>query len=634
MKTVKLLVCYHKPDTLLKDEILTPIHLGRALAKKQMAPDDPKLKWLLENMIGDDTGDNISELNRSYNELTSLYWAWKNYDKLGSPDFIGLMHYRRHFVLNEGEIKVYEIPDMESEHYFDALNYSPEKLLKELEGCDFVCHLGKVNGIYKHYLANHRIEDMELALDILKKMFPNYSKIADEYMKQDIGNFCNMFIFPKEMFFEYCEFIFGILEEFRQRTDISEKRFFISERLTGIFIYEKMKQGLKYKVFPINFVCEKINIPIAYPLTNDNGFSLTVSMVSALENADKNTSFTFYLMHDKSVGQNVKDKFNQIVKLYPQCQIEFIESEQEPEYYPLEISELLPKINKLIYFNEKAIAMHDLGEFYRTCNVDDYYISGVPETYATNESENRKLVGDIFMLNCRFLRNHRIWEKARDFVNRRPAMQIINDLCANQIGYFADWFVTCAGEEIMYDRVIRAKYKNRGQYQLEATWRPVLYFGKNAPWLNIQGLYSNFWWNYAVKTPMLFKFPYVDIEKAIELLNEQQRELNHIEDINRRSCADDIKKILPDDSYNPMTVYAGESNAAAKMYANYKASLASLDDYEYPAVPKAATPDPVPAPVAENDGSALPMGYRIKRYYKQFGIKKTVKRAFEKLGGK
>lgn len=54
-------------------------------------------------MIGDDTGDNISALNDSYNEMTALYWAWKNYDKLGNPDYIGLMHYRRHFVLNEGK---------------------------------------------------------------------------------------------------------------------------------------------------------------------------------------------------------------------------------------------------------------------------------------------------------------------------------------------------------------------------------------------------------------------------------------------------------------------------------------------------------------------------------------------------
>lgn len=58
-------------------------------------------EWMCGNMIGDDTGDNISHLNRYFCELTGIYWAWKNYDKLGNPDYIGFMHYRRHFIFNE-----------------------------------------------------------------------------------------------------------------------------------------------------------------------------------------------------------------------------------------------------------------------------------------------------------------------------------------------------------------------------------------------------------------------------------------------------------------------------------------------------------------------------------------------------
>lgn len=53
---VKLLICYHKPATLFQDEILTPIHVGRANARKRMDADNPNLKWLMDNMIGDDTG--------------------------------------------------------------------------------------------------------------------------------------------------------------------------------------------------------------------------------------------------------------------------------------------------------------------------------------------------------------------------------------------------------------------------------------------------------------------------------------------------------------------------------------------------------------------------------------------------
>ncbi len=66
-KTIKILVGYHKPAVLIKNDIFEPIHLGRALATE--ASEDGKMsdmdyQWMLDNMIGDDTGDNISELNR------------------------------------------------------------------------------------------------------------------------------------------------------------------------------------------------------------------------------------------------------------------------------------------------------------------------------------------------------------------------------------------------------------------------------------------------------------------------------------------------------------------------------------------------------------------------------------------
>lgn len=628
-KTAKLLICYHKPDTLIKDEIFTPIHVGRALAKQRMDADDPKLKWLLENMIGDDTGENISLKNGSYNELTSLYWAWKNYGELGDPDYIGLMHYRRHFVLKEGEVKVYGINEMDSPHYFDYLNYSPEKLLELLEECDFACHLGRVDGIYKHYLANHRAEDMELVLDILSEKYPQYSGVVKEYMAQDIGNFCNMFIFPKKMFFEYCEFIFSILEEFSRRTDVSEKRFFISERLTGIFIFDKMKKGLKYKVLPINFVAEKINIPVAYPLREDNLYAVLLSVISALENADKYTSFTFYMMHGADIGESVKEKFNSVCEKYSFCKFEFIESELPAEYYPIEISERVPKINKLIWFNERAVAMHDLAEFFRTCSVDDYYISGIPETYAMNDSGKRRLSEGVYVLNCARFRKYKIYENALGMIGGRSCVEILNALCKNNIGYFAEWFITLAGNTELYGHTIVSKGKNRGYTQLEATWKPVLYFGENEPWTNIQGVYSNFWWNYTAKTPFVFPFP--KMHGADELLKKQADEIGYFDTVTKYDVPDKVKGLFPDSGYNRLSVEMAGDKTAQRKYEEYSAKAERLCGFRFD-TEKIDVRRLRPRKNISEDN--LTMTYKIKRFYKKFGLKRSVKRVFEKVAGK
>lgn len=75
MSDIKILIACHKDTALLDSKILTPIHVGAAKADRRF-----------EQMLSDDTGDQISAKNPMYCELTAQYWAWKNLE----ADYYGL----------------------------------------------------------------------------------------------------------------------------------------------------------------------------------------------------------------------------------------------------------------------------------------------------------------------------------------------------------------------------------------------------------------------------------------------------------------------------------------------------------------------------------------------------------------
>ena len=527
MKNVKLLICYHKPATLFKDEIFTPIHVGRANARKKATPGDKNYQWLLDNMIGDDTGENISDRNGCYNEMTSLYWAWKNYDKLGNPDYIGLMHYRRHFVFREDEKIVYNIENFDEESYLREINYSPEKVYNMLEGCDFITHIGKVINVYNHYIENHRQEDLDLAVDIMLEKYPEYKEITKEYFAGDYSNFCNMFIMNKKLFFQYCEWIFDILEEFEKRVDVSEKRFFISERLTGIFIAKLMAdKSLKYKVLPISFIEDPVKIPIAMPVSKEKLFQVATTMTSILEAAKGYNQFQFYLLNNSHLEADERQKFNEFEKKYPYCKIEFIDTDVKEEFYPLYVSEALPGINKCIYMSENIVALQDLGEFYRICSTDDYYAVGTSLKDYDVKAQKKELSSYILVLNCGRLRQHKMWKNSEKDINTgKQGMEIFNRFCENQIGYIPWYFVTRDRERDAKNSILHAS-QTRGDIQLQATWRALLVYDEIEPWIDSQGVYSIFWWDNAVKVPPVFGFMAPNSRAIKVLYTKQQKEIN------------------------------------------------------------------------------------------------------------
>ena len=217
-KSVKILIAYHKPYRLIKNDIFVPIHVGRDVAFKQSKDgiiSESDYNWLLENCIGDNTGDNISILNRNFCELTATYWAWKNYDKLDNPDYIGLMHYRTFFDIFSDSLNLLDF----------NIGYNNNFLIKILSKYDGIisktlnrktdfdkspCNLDDLNYKYWH-----------LSNDYHKELYEQFLKYNDNI------HFKNMFILSRDDFFEYCECLFSIL------FDLKNNYFMNTERTLG-----------------------------------------------------------------------------------------------------------------------------------------------------------------------------------------------------------------------------------------------------------------------------------------------------------------------------------------------------------------------------------------------------------------
>ncbi len=234
---IKILIAYHKDSLIIKNDCLIPIQVGRALSKEKL------------NMIGDDTGDNISYKNPNYCELTALYWAWKNQDKLNNPDYIGLFHYRRLFDFNNSDKPFFYDFSKKTRNKF---GWNNKTITNYCQKYDIISALivdvhppfkdNKIISVKKLYKISHRLSDLKTTLKIIKDKYPDYYQTAKEYINSKKSSYFNMVIMKKEIFNDYCQWLFDILFEAEKRIKIPSDPYqsrvfgFLGERLLNVYI--------------------------------------------------------------------------------------------------------------------------------------------------------------------------------------------------------------------------------------------------------------------------------------------------------------------------------------------------------------------------------------------------------------
>jgi hypothetical protein len=255
---IKIYSFHYKPGTVVKCE---PIYIP-VFAGKSNFPESCEI-------IGDDTGENISSKNKYYSELTGIYWVWKN----KQADITGTCHYRR-FLTNRKEPIYYQIKRLlyfaiglhkkrygliytnNIKKFGDAI-LKKDEIIRILESYDAIFPQQRKlkYSVKEHFSRYHDIRDLDILKEIIQEKHPEYLPAFDKVMNGNRLYANNMFILRKNDYDHCMEWWFAMLFEFEERINKADyegyqQRImgFIAERLLTIWVYH---QNLRIKELPV-----------------------------------------------------------------------------------------------------------------------------------------------------------------------------------------------------------------------------------------------------------------------------------------------------------------------------------------------------------------------------------------------
>lgn len=138
--------------------------------------------------LNDMTGDNISEKNPVYCELTGLYWMWKNMitqDRL--DDYFGLYQYRRVLDIDEDDLKRIAGDDADVVLPYPMIH---------------------VPDIREHHGRYTNEAEWELLLEAVRQLSPEYMDAYEEIFSGQYFYNYNMFLARGKVVDELCNFMF------------------------------------------------------------------------------------------------------------------------------------------------------------------------------------------------------------------------------------------------------------------------------------------------------------------------------------------------------------------------------------------------------------------------------------------
>lgn len=365
------------------------------------------------DMLGDDTGDNISEKRMSYCELTVQYWAWKNVE----ADYYGLCHYRRyigfsneHFPVgtserNNGCVCEPEInEEIIKKHCLDEAAMTEEIKNYDVIAIEPIKLRSNPRSNYeamKQSSDYHNMADLDVCIEIIKSKYPEMSDAVDSYMHKTKECWLyNCWIMKKTLFFEYSAWLFDILKETEDRIDT---RYYsqqmlrtpgtLGERLFGIYLtylgmqgsYKIKKHQLVFferveKIAPITPAFSDNNIAIASNFNNNYVPVFSVLLKSIINNSSRENNYDVILLSQDISDEN-KKKLLTMTANKPNFSLRFVNPDRytcglnmyvafkeytSDMYVRVLIPHVLEKYDKVLVLDADMISKTDVSLLYNT----------------------------------------------------------------------------------------------------------------------------------------------------------------------------------------------------------------------------------------------------------------------------
>lgn len=272
--------CFHENDK-SPFPFLHNIHVGAAQSEK-----------IFSGMIADNIGDNISEKNPFYCELTAQYYAWKN----SVAQYIGFFHSRRYisfkkkFLIdkdfkNKHLPKPYTVEKLPTISLLKKYGYNETQIFEIIEKYPVIGVLPEKmsENARERFISTQKNgkQELELIENFLKKKYPEFMYAFESYMNSNKLYFCNMFIMRRDLFDDYCKWLFDILSYVDENLigRLPRDDGMMAEQLFGVYmIYIKEQDKYDWAELPRihfskvggtskNFSCNKLGNALFPPGT-------------------------------------------------------------------------------------------------------------------------------------------------------------------------------------------------------------------------------------------------------------------------------------------------------------------------------------------------------------------------------